>query len=192
MGGWVFTVDLCTSLATPDVHLFQRHLIATSHSAMLGKCYMPVRTIKMANHDIVTELIESFIQQENYALLGQLRSAQQEAEALRHRLSRLSTLYGMVNLTNNRLSNEVETMRTTIDMMDIISREYFLNSQDARERWGPYCSFEDEEFMRMATEIDVEYDFTGMMEPILEGEFIPIVQEDEYEDMFMDEDDMFV
>lgn len=145
----------------------------------------------MSNHDIVTELIESFITQENYALLGQLRAAQNEAEALRHRLSRLSTLYGLVNSTNNRLSNEVETMRNTIDMMDIISREYFLNSQEARERWGPYCSFEDEEFMRMAADIDVEYDFTGMMEPILEGEFIPIMNEDEMEDMYMEEDEMF-
>ncbi|ETI31809.1 hypothetical protein L915_20701 [Phytophthora nicotianae] len=123
-------------------------------------------------HNIVTELVESFIVEENNALLSKLRSAVNEAQALRLRLTRLNTLFNMAGGLNTRLQRELVDLRSACEMMDIIAREYFINNAEARARWAPYCSFEDEEFQRLITEANAGFptDLAILMEPTQEDE----------------------
>ncbi|ETI31776.1 hypothetical protein L917_20436 [Phytophthora nicotianae] len=124
------------------------------------------------HHNIVTELVESFIVEENKALHDKLRTAMNEAQALRLRLTRLNTLYNMAGGLNGRMQQELRDLHAAIEMMDLIAREYFINNAEARARWAPYCAFEDDEFHRLIAEANAGFpsDLAIVMEPTQEDE----------------------
>lgn len=96
--------------------------------------------------EIVTSLMDSHWREENEALSKLLRAKENEVQALRHRLNRMTDL-------NNMATRHVATLNTRLDdfenmsiLQDQIIREYFVNNVARREAWAAYCAYDDYEY----------------------------------------------
>ena len=96
--------------------------------------------------NIVEGLINSRYRADNELLIPMNRGLANECEALRKRLSRMTSLYGMAIGEVERRGRLEETLRNDLALMDMIAREYFINHPEARGRWEARVSYVDTDY----------------------------------------------
>lgn len=159
---------------------------------------------KQQHHNIVTELIESTIRQDNEVLCAMNRelvtrleearaTIEQQRDSLRRTRS-INRLQGM-NITNLQDTINAQEMRITDHenwdgIHYAVMREYFINNEEARNRWDNLVSFHDENYAAAVLDnevLGIQYDGRVELETDTDSDsadevLAAIMQEQEEED----------
>lgn len=148
--------------------------------------------------DIVTELVESTIQSDNNILVDLNLALMKEKEELAHALRRMHDVNRMQAEQNRQLLNEVGTLTNNVeshqywdDVHNAIIREYFINNEEARNRWDNHVSFHDETYDAAVADnlvLGVQYD--GHIELATDGEESDLEEDEEMVIAQAEEDDI--